>query len=180
MGAIFTKLLDAFYNKKLEVVLVGLENSGKTTLLNVLAAGRPVETCPTIGLNVKLVRKGGVQMKCWDIGGQAQYRSEWGRYTRGCDVIIYVVDANALDSIPLARKELHRLLEDRELATTPLLVIANKIDLDPHISEPDLIRELNLDYITENPWIVIPVSALKVINIDQVLSWLIKQGSANK
>ena len=180
MGAIFTKLLDAFYNKKLEVVLVGLENSGKTTLLNVLAAGRPVETCPTIGLNVKLVRKGGVQMKCWDIGGQAQYRSEWGRYTRGCDVIIYVVDANALDSIPLARKELHRLLEDRELATTPLLVIANKIDLDPHISEPDLIRELNLDYITENPWIVIPVSALKVINIGQVLSWLIKQGSANK
>ncbi|KAH8047254.1 Arf-like GTPase [Aureococcus anophagefferens] len=180
MGAIFTKLLDAFYNKKLEVVLVGLENSGKTTLLNVLAAGRPVETCPTIGLNVKLVRKGGVQMKCWDIGGQAQYRSEWGRYTRGCDVIIYVVDANALDSIPLARKELHRLLEDRELATTPLLVIANKIDLDPHISEPDLIRELNLDYITENPLIVIPVSALKVINIDQVLSWLIKQGSANK
>jgi Arf/Sar family protein len=180
MGAIFTKLLDAFYNKKLEVVLVGLENSGKTTLLNVLAAGRPVETCPTIGLNVKLVRKGGVQMKCWDIGGQAQYRSEWGRYTRGCDVIIYVVDANALDSIPLARKELHRLLEDRELATTPLLVIANKIDLDPHISEPDLIRELNLDYITENPWIVIPVSALKVINIDQVLSWLIKQGSATK
>jgi len=45
-------------------------------LLHVLAAGRPVETCPTIGLNVKLVRKGGVQMKCWDIGGQAQYRSE--------------------------------------------------------------------------------------------------------
>ena len=180
MGQILQKMLDAFYNKKLEVVLVGLENSGKTTLLNVLAAGRPVETCPTIGLNVKLVRKGGVQMKCWDIGGQAQYRSEWGRYTRGCDVIIYVVDANALDSIPLARKELHRLLEDRELATTPLLVIANKIDLDPHISEPDLIRELNLDYITENPWIVIPVSALKVINIDQVLSWLIKQGSATK
>ncbi|KAH8055666.1 Arf-like GTPase [Aureococcus anophagefferens] len=178
MGAIFTKLLDAFYNKKLEVVLVGLENSGKTTLLNVLAAGRPVETCPTIGLNVKLVRKGGVQMKCWDIGGQAQYRSEWGRYTRLRRD--YLRRRRNARLHPLARKELHRLLEDRELATTPLLVIANKIDLDPHISEPDLIRELNLDYITENPLIVIPVSALKVINIDQVLSWLIKQGSANK
>lgn len=110
-----------------------------------MAMGHPVETCPTIGLNVKLVKKGGVQMKCWDIGGQAQYRSEWGRYTRGCDVIIYVVDANAVrqvilspsnrpppretddgyvlvcpsccflqfDQISLARKELHRLLEDR-------------------------------------------------------------------
>jgi ATPase subunit of ABC transporter with duplicated ATPase domains len=77
MGAFMTKLLDTLYTKKLEVVLVGLENSGKTTLLNVLAQGRAVETCPTIGLNVKLVRKGGVQMKCWDIGGQAQYRSEF-------------------------------------------------------------------------------------------------------
>jgi len=52
-----------------------------------------------------------VQLKCWDIGGQAQYRSEWGRYTRGCDVIIYVVDAHAYDMIPMARQELHRLLE---------------------------------------------------------------------
>jgi Arf/Sar family protein len=113
-------------------------------------------------------------MKCWDIGGQAQYRSEWGRYTRGCDVIIYVVDANAFDRMELARKELHRLLEDRELQTTPILIIANKIDLD-HISEPELIRELNLDYIVDNPWIVIPVSALKVTNIDQVIQWLTKQ-----
>ena len=103
-----------------------------------------------------------------DIGGQAQYRSEWGRYTRGCDVIIYVVDAHAFDTIPLAKKELHRLLEDRELATTPLLVLANKVDLEPHISEPELIRELNLDYVTDNPWLVIPISALRVINIDQV------------
>lgn len=56
-------------------------------------------------------------------------------------------------------------------------VIANKIDLHPHLSEPELIRELNLDYITENPWIVIPVSALRVTNIDQVVSWLIKQSN---
>lgn len=93
-------------------------------------------------------------------------------------MIIFVVDSHALESIPLARKELHRLLEDRELATTPVLVVSNKIDLDPHISEGDLIRDLNLDYITENPWIVIPISALKVVNVDQVLQWLIRQGRA--
>ena len=93
MGALLTKLLDTFYAKKLEVVLVGLENSGKTTLLNVLAAGRPVETCPTIGLNVKLVRKGGVQMKCWDIGGQAQYRSECINSVQRC---LHAIDARRL------------------------------------------------------------------------------------
>jgi hypothetical protein len=46
----------------------------------------------------------------------------------------------------------------------------------PHASPPfffcfkphQLIRELNLDYIVDNPWVVIPVSALKVTNVDQV------------
>ena len=50
-----------------------------------------------------------------------------------------------------------------------------KVDLDPHISEQELIRELNLDYIMDNPWIVIPVSALKTTNVDQVVQWLMRQ-----
>ena len=174
MGGLFAKLLSTFYTRKLEAVLVGLENAGKTTLLNILANGESVETCPTIGLNVKLVKKGGVAMKCWDIGGQAQYRGEWGRYVRGCDCIIFVVDTHARDSLKLARYELHRLLEDRELSRTPILVCANKIDLTPHVEEPELIRALNLDYIVDNPWIVISISALRTLNVDKVVSWLVK------
>mmetsp|Transcript_24836 Transcript_24836/g.55949 ORF Transcript_24836/g.55949 Transcript_24836/m.55949 type:complete len:182 (+) Transcript_24836:389-934(+) len=177
MGAAFQKMLDSLYTKKLEVVLVGLENAGKTTLLSVLSSGAPEDTVPTVGLDVKLIRRGGLQLKCWDIGGQAQYRAEWGRYTRGCDVIIFVVDVHARDSVGLAKQELHRLLEDPQLATTPLLVCANKVDLHPHISEKELIRALNLDYITENPWVVIPVSALEVTNVDQVVTWLQRQNA---
>ena len=52
-------------------------------------------------------------MKCWDLGGQAQYRAEWGRYTRGCNVIVFVVDAHAMEILPDVKIELHRLLEDR-------------------------------------------------------------------
>jgi ADP-ribosylation factor-like protein 8 len=60
-----------------------------------------------------MVKRGGITMKCWDLGGQSQYRAEWGRYTRGCNVIIFVVDANAMGILPDAKIELHRLLEDR-------------------------------------------------------------------
>jgi len=117
-------------------------------------------------------------MKCWDLGGQAQYRQEWGRYTRGCDVIVFVVDTNAQTRLPEAKAELHRLLEDKELASTPILIVANKIDLEPHASEQTLIRELNLDYITDNAWIIIPCSALKTINVDEVVQWLINKSKA--
>lgn len=121
--------MNALFTKKLEVVLVGLENSGKTTLLQVLSNGAPVETAPTIGLNVKMVKHGGVQMKCWDLGGQSQYRAEWGRYTRGCNVIVYVVDANAMELFPDAKMELHRLLEDRfvESRVTSVICIVESL-----------------------------------------------------
>src|SRR5690242_16854971 len=133
MGNLLRRL---FLSKKLEVVIVGLGNSGKTTLLHVLSDGVPIETVPTVGLNVRMIKKGGVQMKCWDLAGGEQYRDEWGRFTKGCDVIIFVVDANAMHLLPEAKKELHRLLEDKELARTALLIVANKIDLEPHASEP--------------------------------------------
>ena len=40
--------------------------------------------------------------------------------------------------------------------------------------------ELNLDYVLDNPWIVVPCSALKTINIDEIVQWLIKQADGNK
>ncbi len=175
MGSLLSSLFEQFFNKNLELVVVGLENAGKTTLLNVLANGESIETAPTIGLNVKIVQHGSVSLKCWDLGGQSQYREEWGRYTKGCDVIVYVVDTNASERIEEARFELHRLLEERELSTTPILVAANKVDLEPHLSESEVIRELNLDYIVDNPWVVIPISALRKQNIDKILTWLTNQ-----
>jgi len=129
-----------FFTKKLEVVIVGLKNSGKTTLLQVLSDGVPIDTVPTVGLNVRMIKKNNVSMKCWDLAGGEQYRGEWGRFAKGCDVIMFVVDANALYLLPDAKKELHRLLEDKDLAKTAILIVANKIDLEPHATEPMLIR----------------------------------------
>eukprot|EP00761_Pharyngomonas_kirbyi_P012229 gb/GECH01012256.1/.p1 GENE.gb/GECH01012256.1/~~gb/GECH01012256.1/.p1 ORF type:complete len:188 (+),score=33.26 gb/GECH01012256.1/:1-564(+) len=178
MGILWTKLTELFTSKQLEMVLVGLENSGKTTLLNVLSMGHPVETVPTVGQNVKVVKKENVQMKVWDLGGQERFRSEWARYTEGVDILIFVVDASDADRVPTARKELHRLLEDARLEKTPLLILLNKIDLEPHLSKEEMVKQLNLDYISENPWVVFPISALKQINIGEVVDWLINYSSA--
>ena len=75
-------MLFAFTEQKMELCIVGLENAGKSTLMNVLASGDASETVPTVGLNVKVVKKGNVQMKMWDLAGQSAYRSEWSRYAR--------------------------------------------------------------------------------------------------
>lgn len=115
-------------------------------------------------------------MKCWDIGGQEQYRSEWSRYTKGVDVVLYVVDAAAPQKFGMAKKELHKLLDDGSIGSTPMLICANKIDLDPHAGEAEIIDRLQLNYVMETPWMVLPISALQCTNIEQVVEWLTSQG----
>lgn len=89
MGFIFSK----FFSKKLEICILGIEGSGKTTFVNQLI-GDNKKTYPTIGLNVKTYQKNNVKMKIWDIGGQFQYRQNWVDYAKICNVIIFVVDSS--------------------------------------------------------------------------------------
>ena len=79
-------------------------------------------------------------MKCWDIGGQAQYRTEWSRYCKGCDVVLFVVDAAAPQKLATAKKELHKLLDDGSIGSTPLLVLAK--NTGARSAEGDEAREL--------------------------------------
>ena len=48
MGQILEKLYASFYGSKLEIVLIGVENAGKTTLLQRLSNENPVEVGPTL------------------------------------------------------------------------------------------------------------------------------------
>lgn len=149
MGGVVSSLMDALFAKHLELVLVGLDGAGKSTLINVLCAGAAGETAPTVGLEVRQFRKGNLKIKAWDLAGGSSYRQEWSRYARGVDCIVFVLDAADPGRLASARKELHRLLEDNALAHTPLLVCANKVDLVPHLSEEEVVKGLNLDYVME-------------------------------
>eukprot|EP01095_Lingulamoeba_sp_RSL-Kostka_P016960 TRINITY_DN856_c0_g2_i1.p1 TRINITY_DN856_c0_g2~~TRINITY_DN856_c0_g2_i1.p1 ORF type:complete len:180 (-),score=54.08 TRINITY_DN856_c0_g2_i1:70-609(-) len=175
MGNWLSSLLDYFFSKNLDICLVGLDNSGKTTLLNILAHGHPIETIPTLGQNVKTIRQQGVSMKVWDIGGQLQFRNTWDKYCAECNCIIFMVDMADPSRLDEAKKELHQLLEHKELNGLPLLIAGNKIDLPNRLLKEDLMEGLNLDYITENQVGVIEISALEQTNVDQVIEWLVER-----
>jgi GTPase SAR1 family protein len=66
---IFSWLRSLFFNKELELSVVGLQNAGKTTFVNVLANYKfDEDTIPTIGFNFRTIKKGKVQFKLWDLG----------------------------------------------------------------------------------------------------------------
>lgn len=60
-----------FFMKEMELSLIGLQNAGKTSLVNVLTTGAFHEDMiPTVGFNMRKVTKGAVTIKLWDLGGQ--------------------------------------------------------------------------------------------------------------
>ncbi|KAI9697099.1 MAG: hypothetical protein M1820_007914 [Bogoriella megaspora] len=160
----------------MDITMIGLQNAGKTSLLRVLAGGEfTIDSIPTVGFNMKRVQKGHVTLKCWDLGGQPRFRSMWERYCRGVNAIVrsFIVDSADRAALPVAKEELHLLLEKSALDGIPLLVLGNKSDLPDHCSVDELIAALNLRAVSHREVSCYGISAKEETNLDAVLQWLI-------
>ncbi|RDD47094.1 ADP-ribosylation factor-like protein 8B-A [Trichoplax sp. H2] len=186
-----------FWKEEMEITLVGLHCSGKTTFVNVIASGEFNEDMiPTIGFNMRKVTKGNVTIKLcakififhdcksiyptqlWDVGGQPRFRSMWERYCRGVNCIVFMVDAADSDKIEAARNELHNLLDKPQLTGTPILVLGNKRDLPNSLDEKELINRLNLAAIEDREVCCYSISCKERINLDITLQWLIRHAKS--
>jgi ADP-ribosylation factor 6 len=104
-----------------------------------------VTTIPTVGFNVETVAFGRVKFNVWDVGGQDKIRPLWRHYYTGTQGLIFVVDASDRARIDEARQELHRILDDREMASALLLVFANKKDIPGAMDMFEVTEKLRLN-----------------------------------
>ncbi|KAK6010521.1 ADP-ribosylation factor family protein [Ostertagia ostertagi] len=113
-----------FGRKPCRILMVGLDNAGKTTVLYKLKLGEIITTIPTIGFNLETVEYRNVSFTVWDVGGQQRIRALWKYYFRDTQAsgnanntvaIIFVVDSADVDRMDEARNEIHSLVQDTEL-----------------------------------------------------------------
>ena len=67
-------------DRELRILLLGLDNAGKTTILKTLASEDVSHITPTQGFNIKSVASDGFKLNVWDIGGQRKIRPYWRNY----------------------------------------------------------------------------------------------------
>jgi ADP-ribosylation factor-like protein 8 len=176
-GSFWEKILNwlksLFFNKELELSILGLQNAGKTTLVNVLANNKfDDDTIPTIGFNFRKLKKGKVDFKLWDLGGQPRFRDSWEKYSRSADAIVYVVDSSDIGNMDVSKIQLHQLLNWPSLEGVPLLVLGNKNDLEGALNEQQLITAMDLNTIKDRTVACYSISCKNIVNIDIVLKWL--------
>ncbi|KAJ4755508.1 ADP-ribosylation factor family protein [Rhynchospora pubera] len=174
-------LRSLFFKQEMELSLIGLQNAGKTSLVNVIATGGYSEDMiPTVGFNMRKVTKGNVTIKLWDLGGQPRFRSMWERYCRAVSAIVYVVDAADHDNMSISKSELHDLLTKQSLSGIPLLVLGNKIDKPGALSKEELMDQMDLKAIKDRDVSCYMISCKNSTNIDSVIDWLIKNPKSRR
>lgn len=156
-----------------QVVMMGLDSAGKTTLLYRLKGYQLVETLPTVGFNVEpLEEPGHMSLTLWDVGGQSQLRASWKDHLEGTDILVYVLDSTDEARLPEAVAELREVLDDPSVASVPLLVLANKQEAPQALSLPEIRDRLGLQGFLGRSWDLRACSALTGAGLPEALESL--------
>mmetsp|Transcript_25036 Transcript_25036/g.27757 ORF Transcript_25036/g.27757 Transcript_25036/m.27757 type:complete len:107 (-) Transcript_25036:119-439(-) len=93
-----------------------------------------------------------VKLQVWDLGGQENLRSTWDSYYSNTNGVIYVVDSSDDSNALVSQLEFFNLVMNPELKGVPILIFANKSDLDEGKTIPEITEALKLHDIKEHDW----------------------------
>lgn len=173
MGIFVSRLLATLFgDKEARILVLGLDNAGKTTILYRLQVGEVVSTIPTIGFNVETVQYNNIKFQVWDLGGQTSIRPYWRCYYPNTQAIIYVVDSSDTERMSTAQDEFHAILQEEELKDSVILIYANKQDLPGALDAAAVSEALNLHTIKNRQWSIFKTSAIKGDGLFEGLDWL--------
>eukprot|EP01056_Protomagalhaensia_sp_Gyna25_P005322 Protomagalhaensia_sp_Gyna_25__5321@NODE_66_length_5710_cov_131_847117_g49_i0_p1_GENE_NODE_66_length_5710_cov_131_847117_g49_i0NODE_66_length_5710_cov_131_847117_g49_i0_p1_ORF_typecomplete_len300_score28_38Arf/PF00025_21/3e34Gtr1_RagA/PF04670_12/4_3e12Galpha/PF00503_20/5_7Galpha/PF00503_20/9_8e10Ras/PF00071_22/6_3e11Roc/PF08477_13/7_6e10SRPRB/PF09439_10/1_3e09GTP_EFTU/PF00009_27/0_0014MMR_HSR1/PF01926_23/0_00053FeoB_N/PF02421_18/0_00072_NODE_66_length_5710_cov_131_847117_g49_i010871986 len=137
MFSLLSGFIEWFFTKPhMRFLVLGLDNAGKTTTLEVIKTAHGQRTIPlgsitpTVGLNIAHVDSDGVSASFWDLGGQVALRTLWSKYFEDCQGVLYVCDISDVDRYTESINSLlnvtqHRVFRGRVI---PVLLFFNKVD----------------------------------------------------
>ncbi|KAK4039680.1 P-loop containing nucleoside triphosphate hydrolase protein [Parachaetomium inaequale] len=185
------------------VLLLGLDNAGKTTFHEQVKAtflpdgpAPNLKTVPTVGQNVSTIVLPDMYLKLWDVGGQLSLRQLWQSYYASCHAIVFIIDSTDIGDGSLDRDSTGRLeecrlvledvLQNSEAEGVPLLILANKQDREDCV-EVVRIKEGLVKRVFEGEKAggirdsrVLPVSALTGTGVKEAVDWVRSRVRWNK
>lgn len=145
---ILRKLIEIKSKDKIEalpekIAVMGMQNAGKTSLINLLIGTSTSEqfkdTEPTVSVEQKQVNIGDYQLAVWDFGGQESFRNEYlqnpDEYFISTGMILFVLDIQDENLYADAIDYLNAILTIMNKMGQQLHVIVDFHKFDPDIAE---------------------------------------------
>ena len=177
MGFLISKILEFFTKNRnnFKIIILGLQEAGKTTILYRLSLGQFVKTSPTIGSNVEELTYNNVKFQAWDLGGQESIRALWDVYYVNTDAVIYVIDSKNDENFEISKSEFYKVLANKNLKNSVILIFANKQDLPGAKNINKIVEDYELSKIKDHIWHIIPCSAVNGEGLVNGIKWLSDQ-----
>mmetsp|Transcript_13061 Transcript_13061/g.15000 ORF Transcript_13061/g.15000 Transcript_13061/m.15000 type:complete len:183 (+) Transcript_13061:25-573(+) len=167
-----------FSDKKRKVLLLGIENSGKTTFLKWLKTGKFESThVPTKDLEIENIKTKTLDLIVFDPAGGERQRVFWRHHYTGTQGIIFFIDVSAVQEQQLvAAKELNKILAEQELQNSPILIVLNKVDMINEAFKDKILEALGVKLsATDDKRCLVVLGSLKAeIGIKEGMEWLSK------
>lgn len=156
------------------LLVLGLDNAGKTTILKAMSEEEINNIMPTQGFNIKSLQKDNFKLNVWDIGGQREIRTYWSNYYENTDAVVFVVDSSDEQRLEECKKELDELMNEEKLLKIPVLIFANKQDIATALDADEVMENLKLEEIKDREWTIQACSAMTKEGLSEGMEWVIE------
>jgi small GTP-binding protein len=157
------------------LIIVGLDNAGKTTIFYQFALNEVVVTSPTIGSNVEEMTFKNLHFTMWDVGGQETLRQSWSTYYTGAKGLLFVIDSTDKERLPVAKQEIHKMMAHEDLKGARVLIFANKQDAKGALPAAEISKRLGLTSLKGHSWHIQDCCALTGEGLYNGMEWMSSQ-----
>ncbi|XP_072933764.1 uncharacterized protein [Epargyreus clarus] len=127
------------------LIMIGLDNAGKTKTVNNLSGEKDDKVLPTVGFKaVNLVHKD-TPVTIYDLGGGPEFRAIWSQYYSEVHGVIFVIDSSDFSRLDECKSVLEEVLSHDKISGKPVLVLANKQDKSGALDDIDVVEKLNIE-----------------------------------
>ncbi|VDO51236.1 unnamed protein product [Onchocerca flexuosa] len=111
--------------KQVNVLMIGLDNSGKSTIINEMKAkdDQVTQVLPSVGCATEKFIFNNTTFLVHDMSGKGKYRNLWENYYKEVDGVVFVVDSSDRLRLVVAQDELQLMLENKEFARRKVRII---------------------------------------------------------
>ncbi|KAM0672575.1 ADP-ribosylation factor-like GTPase [Ordospora colligata] len=154
---------------QLKILVLGLDNAGKTSVLHCLFGKPVVDVMPTFGYQIHSGVYRGYELILLDIGGQSVFLEYWSSYYEDVDGVVFVFDSTDCRSFAEHVSQIKSSLVNK-----PMLLLANKCDINPGFSE-DVFGNDFQRFLSRKDVRLVRCSARSGEGVNDGFSWLLTE-----
>jgi len=159
-------------NKYYNILFIGLDNSGKSSLVQLLCNKGILFNTPTNKPNYYEFDFDNQKIKAYDLSGNITLRRLWEEYILSADALVFLVDAYDKDRFNEVYEEFYKIKTNNFFHKKPILVLGNKIDFPTASSKEELKNILGIDESNLNIKLFM-CSVIQNYNIKNAFLWLL-------